>query len=191
MSGYTVGDPRDPGTDLGPLVSAAAMERVDGYIRQGVAEGARLVHGGPGRPAGLDTGYYARPSLFADVTSQMSIAQEEIFGPVLSVIGYGSQDEAIRIANDTPYGLHGAVWAADDARAAAVAARIRTGVVDINGGQFNPMAPFGGFKHSGIGRECGVAGLEGFLETMSVQYPDASAGLLGPRLRDTATGAAE
>jgi aldehyde dehydrogenase (NAD+) len=190
MAGYSVGDPRDPATDLGPLVSAVAMARVDGYIRQGVADGARLVFGGPGRPTGLDTGYYARPTLFGDVTSRMSIAQEEIFGPVLSVIGYGSVDEAVRIANDTPYGLHGAVWGADDAGAAAAAARIRTGVVDVNGGPFNPMAPFGGFKSSGVGRECGVAGLEGFLETKSMQYPDASAGLLGPRLRDTVPGAA-
>jgi aldehyde dehydrogenase (NAD+) len=149
---------------------------------------ARLVFGGPGRPTGLDTGYYARPTLFGDVTSRMSIAQEEIFGPVLSVIGYGSMDEAARIANDTPYGLHGAVWGADDTGAAA--ARIRTGVVDVNGGPFNPLALFGGFKRTGVGRECGVAGLEGFLETKPMQYSDASAGLLGPRLRDTVPGVA-
>jgi aldehyde dehydrogenase (NAD+)/betaine-aldehyde dehydrogenase len=184
MADYRIGDPRDPATDLGPLVSAAALERVRGYLQTGIDQGARLVAGGPERPDGLDRGYYVRPTLFGDVDNQMTIAREEIFGPVLSVIPYGgTDDDAIRIANDSPYGLHGAVWSADSDRAFRVARSIRTGLVDINGGPFNPLAPFGGVKQSGIGRECGVAGLEGFLETKSYQLPEGSAAPIGPQVR--------
>ncbi len=187
MDGYVTGDPRDPATDLGPLVSAAAHARVTGYIRRGAEEGgARLVHGGPDRPAGLDTGYYVRPTVFADVDPLTTIAQEEIFGPVLSVIPYDDEEQAVRIVNGTRYGLHGAVWSGDDARAQRVARRFRSGLVDVNGGQFNPAAPFGGFKQSGIGRECGTAGLESFLETKSMQLPQGEGGqVVGPRLRAT------
>ncbi|MDI9888813.1 aldehyde dehydrogenase family protein [Streptomyces sp. HNM0645] len=185
MDGYVTGDPRDPATDLGPLVSAAAHARVGEYIRRGETEGgARLVHGGAGRPDGLHTGYYVRPTIFADVDPRTSIGQEEIFGPVLCVIPYDDEDQAVRIVNGTRYGLHGAVWSGDDARAERVARRFRTGLVDVNGGAFNPAAPFGGFKQSGIGRECGAAGLEAFLETKSMQLPQASGGeVVGPRLR--------
>nr|WP_279354741.1 aldehyde dehydrogenase family protein [Frankia canadensis] len=190
MSGYVVGDPRDPATDLGPLVSAAARGRVNTHIRRGVAGGARLVRGGPDQPVGLDVGYYVRPTIFADVDPRSALGQEEIFGPVLCIMPYDSEDEAIRIVNDTRYGLHGAVWSGDGARAERVARRFRTGLVDINGGPFNPAAPFGGFKQSGIGRECGTAGLDGFLETKSLQLPRPSTGqTVGPRLKglETAT----
>jgi aldehyde dehydrogenase (NAD+)/betaine-aldehyde dehydrogenase len=187
MDGYVTGDPRDPATDLGPLVSAAAYARVGEYIRRGATEGgARLVHGGPGRPEGLTTGYYVRPTVFADVDPLSTIGQEEIFGPVLSVMPYDDEEQALRIVNGTRYGLHGAVWSADDARAERVARRFRTGLVDVNGGSFNPAAPFGGFKQSGIGRECGNAGLEAFLETKSMQLPQEQGGqVVGPRLRAT------
>lgn len=188
MDGYVTGDPRDPATDLGPLVSAVAHDRVTGYIRRGAAEGgARLVRGGPQRPAGLETGYYVQPTIFADVDPLTTIGQEEIFGPVLCVMPYDDEDEAVRIANGTRYGLHGAVWSGADGRAERIARRLRTGLVDVNGGQFNPAAPFGGFKQSGIGRECGTAGLEAFLETKSMQLPQGSGGqVVGPRLRATA-----
>jgi aldehyde dehydrogenase (NAD+)/betaine-aldehyde dehydrogenase len=182
---YKVGDPRDLSTDLGPLVSAAGFDRVDGYIRQGIAEGAQLAAGGPGRPEGLERGYYVRPTVFGAVNESMTIAREEIFGPVLSVIPYDGEDEAVRIANATPYGLHGAVWSADIERAQRVARRIRTGLVDINGGPFNILAPFGGFKQSGIGRECGIEGLDGFCEVKSLQLPEESVEPVGPRLRDS------
>ncbi|WP_307671541.1 aldehyde dehydrogenase family protein [Streptomyces sp. V2I9] len=187
MDGYVTGDPRDPATDLGPLVSAAAHARVTAYIRRGLTEGgARLVRGGPDRPDGLDTGYYVRPTIFADVDPLSTLAQEEIFGPVLSVIPYDDEEQAVRIVNGTRYGLHGAVWSGDDARAQRVARRFRSGLVDVNGGQFNPAAPFGGFKQSGIGRECGTAGLEAFLETKSIQLPQGPGGqVVGPRLRST------
>lgn len=188
MDGYVTGDPRDPATDLGPLVSAAAHARVTAYVRRGAEEGgARLVRGGPGRPDGLATGYYVRPTIFADVDPLTTIGQEEIFGPVLCVIPYDDEEQAVRIVNGTRYGLHGAVWSADDARAERVARRFRSGLVDVNGGQFNPAAPFGGFKQSGIGRECGTAGLESFLETKSMQLPQGRGGqVVGPRLRSTA-----
>ncbi|MER5220679.1 aldehyde dehydrogenase family protein [Streptomyces flaveus] len=192
MDGYVTGDPRDPSTDLGPLVSAAAHARVSDYIVRGASEGgARLVRGGTGRPAGLSTGYYVRPTIFADVDPLTTIGQEEIFGPVLCVIPYDDEDQAIRIVNGTRYGLHGAVWSGDDSRAERVARRFRTGLVDVNGGSFNPAAPFGGFKQSGIGRECGTAGLEAFLETKSMQLPQGSGDqVVGPRLRATAPTAA-
>ena len=183
---YQVGHPEDPDTDLGPLVSAALAERVRGYIRTGIEQGAQLAAGGPDRPAQYDRGHYVRPTVFGNVDPTMTIAQEEIFGPVLSVIPYEDEDDAIRIANGTPYGLHGAVWAGNTDRALSVARRIRTGLVDINGGPFNLLAPFGGFKQSGVGRECGVDGLESFLETKSLQLPEDSAALTGPRLRAVA-----
>ncbi|WEV24641.1 aldehyde dehydrogenase family protein [Streptomyces sp. 71268] len=166
---YVPGDPRDAETRLGPVVSAAQRDRVRGYIDRGVAEGARLVAGGPTAPEGLERGYYLRPTVFADVTPEMTIAQEEIFGPVLSILRYADVDEAVRIANDSAYGLAGAVWAADEAEAVAVARRLETGQVDINGGRFNPLAPFGGYKNSGVGRELGVHGLTEYLQTKSLQ----------------------
>jgi len=180
---YRVGPPDDPASDLGPLVSAALAQRVRGYIRSGIEQGAQLAAGGPDRPAEFDRGHYVRPTVFGNVDSSMTIAQEEIFGPVLSVMPYEDEDDAVRIANGTPYGLHGAVWAGSNDRAASVARRLRTGLVDLNGGPFNLLAPFGGFKQSGVGRECGVVGLEGFLETKSMQLPEDSAELTGPRLR--------
>ncbi|GAA5080682.1 aldehyde dehydrogenase (NAD+) [Thermocatellispora tengchongensis] len=164
---YTVGDPFDEGTRLGPLVSAAQRERVVRYINRGEEEGARLVTGGTERP--LERGYYVLPTVFAGVAPGMTIEQEEIFGPVLSIIPYTGEDEAVEIANGTPYGLSGAVWAGTEERAVALARRLRTGQVSINGGQFNPMAPFGGYKQSGIGRELGEYGLEEFLEIKSLQ----------------------
>ncbi len=167
--GYTVGDPNDETTRVGPLVSAAQRDRVRGYIEKGVSEGARVVTGGADAPAGLDRGYYVRPTIFADVAPDMTIAQEEIFGPVLSVIPYDDEDDALRIANDSSYGLSGAVWAGDDEKALAFAKRMRTGQVEVNGGRFNPMAPFGGYKQSGNGRELGRFGLEEFLEVKSLQ----------------------
>jgi aldehyde dehydrogenase (NAD+)/betaine-aldehyde dehydrogenase len=180
---YRVGSPRDPDTDLGPLISAAALERVRGYIRTGIAEGARLVAGGPDPVDGLDTGYYVRPTVFGGVAESMAIAREEIFGPVLSVLPYDGEEEAIRIANSTPYGLHGSVWSADQDRATALARRLRTGQVDVNGGPFNPLAPFGGMGLSGVGRECGVEGLEGFCEIKAMQFPTSSGEVTGPRIR--------
>lgn len=180
---YRVGDPLDPETDLGPLASAAASERVDNHIRTAIDEGAELICGGPGRPAGLERGHYARPTLFGSVRSDQAIARQEVFGPVLCVLPYSDEDEAAQIANDTEYGLHGAVWSSDTEYASRFARRIRTGVIDINGGDFNPIAPFGGVKQSGVGRECGVEGLAGFLETKSMQLPTDAAGPAGPRLR--------
>jgi len=161
---FTVGDPTSETTKLGPLISATQRERVRGYIRKGLDEGATLVTGGAEPPAGLDTGYYVRPTVFAHVNNGMTIAQEEIFGPVLCIIAYDNDDDAVRIANDTIYGLSGAVWSADAARAKAVARRLRTGQVTINGGRYNPLAPFGGYKQSGHGRELGKFGLEEYLQ---------------------------
>lgn len=167
--GYRLGDPLSEETNLGPLASAAQRERVQGYINQGVAEGARLVTGGAEPPDGLTQGYYVCPTVFSDVRPDMTIAQEEIFGPVLSIIPYDTEEEAIEIANGTVYGLAGGVWSADAERAQRVARRLRTGQVDINGASFNPFAPFGGYKQSGIGRELGRHGLEEYLETKSLQ----------------------
>jgi aldehyde dehydrogenase (NAD+) len=162
-----VGDPLDPTTRLGPLISATQRGRVEGYIAKGKQEGARVVLGG-GRPAGFDKGYYVEPTIFADVQSKMTIAQEEIFGPVLSVLPYDTEDDAVRIANDTIYGLAGGVWSADPDRAMRIARRMRTGQVDVNGGKYNPLAPFGGYKHSGIGRELGMFGLEEYFQIKSI-----------------------
>ncbi|MFE6803509.1 aldehyde dehydrogenase family protein [Streptomyces sp. NPDC057681] len=156
------------GDRIGPLVNAKQHARVRGYIEKGVAEGARLVAGGPEAPC--EQGYFVSPTVFADVTPEMTIAQEEIFGPVVSIIRYEDEDEALRIANGTVYGLAGAVWAADDAEAVAFARRMDTGQVDINGGRFNPLAPFGGYKQSGVGRELGAHGLSEYLQTKSLQF---------------------
>ncbi|MFI5619988.1 aldehyde dehydrogenase family protein [Streptomyces sp. NPDC051567] len=168
VAGYPTGDPRDPGTRLGPLVNAAQRDRVRAYIVRGIEEGARLVAGGPDAPHAR--GYFVAPTVFADVTPGMTIAQEEIFGPVLSILAYEDQDEALRIANGTVYGLGGAVWAADEETAVAFARRMETGQVDINGGRFNVLAPFGGHKRSGIGRELGPHGLAEYLQTKSLQF---------------------
>ncbi|MHC3389658.1 aldehyde dehydrogenase family protein [Streptomyces lavendulocolor] len=157
-----------PGDRVGPLVNAKQQERVRGYIEKGIAEGARLVAGGPEAP--LDKGYYVSPTVFADVTPDMTIAREEIFGPVVSILPYEDEDDALRIANGTVYGLAGAVWAADDETAVAFARRMETGQVDINGGRFNPLAPFGGYKQSGVGRELGAHGLTEYLQTKSLQF---------------------
>ena len=166
---YTPGDPFEPATRLGPLVSAAQCERVRGYIRRGVEEGAKLLTGGAEPPEGLERGYFVRPTVFSEVTPEMTIAQEEIFGPVLAIQPYEDVEDAVRIANSTPYGLAGGVWSADRERAIAVARRIRTGQVEVNGGAFNPLAPFGGFGLSGHGRENGRYGLEELLTTKSLQ----------------------
>ena len=167
---FTVGDPLAEATRLGPLSSRAQLERVRGYIRQGLQEGAELLAGGLEAPEGVPPGgYYVKPTVFGKVRNDMTIAREEIFGPVLSIIPYKDEEDAVRIANDTVYGLAGAVWSRDDARAQRVARRIRAGQVDVNGGAFNMNAPFGGFKQSGHGREAGVYGLEEFLEYKSLQ----------------------
>ena len=166
---FTPGDPFEATTRLGPLVSKAQQDRVRGYIEKGIEEGAKLLTGGAEQPEGLEKGYFVRPTVFSEVTNDMTIAQEEIFGPVLSIIAYDTEEEAVQIANDTIYGLAGAVWAGDQEHAKAVARQIRTGMVDVNGGGFNPMAPFGGFKQSGRGREAGKYGLEEFLEIKSMQ----------------------
>lgn len=166
---FKPGDPKADGTRLGPLISATQRERVRGYIQKGIEEGATLVTGGADAPAGLATGYFVQPTVFANVKNEMTIAQEEIFGPVLSIIPYDDDEDAVRIANDTVYGLAGGVWSSDPERAKRVARRLRTGQVDINGGKFNPLAPFGGYKQSGNGREFGKFGLEEFLEVKSMQ----------------------
>ena len=168
LAKLTVGDPFDPKTRLGPLVSAAQRDSVLGYIERGKQEGAEIVAGG-GRPSSLSKGFYVEPTVFANVRNQMDIAQEEIFGPVLAIIPYDSDDEAIRIANDSIYGLAGGVWGGTQERAMQVARRLRTGQVDVNGGRFNPMAPFGGYKKSGIGRELGPKALEEFYQMKAIQ----------------------
>ena len=170
-SDFTPGDPFERSTRLGPLVSAAQRERVRSYISGGVAEGATLLTGGVDPPEGLDKGFFVRPTVFSNVTPDMTIAQEEIFGPVLAILPYDTEDEAIGIANDSAYGLAGGVWGADLAHAESVARQLRTGQVDLNGGPFNPTAPFGGYKQSGFGRERGHYGLEEFLEVKSLQRP--------------------
>ncbi|MGW0466162.1 aldehyde dehydrogenase family protein [Streptomyces sp. NPDC003027] len=156
-----------PGERVGPLVNAKQQQRVLGYIRKGVEEGARIVAGGPEAPR--ETGYYVSPTVFADVTPDMTIAQEEIFGPVVSILRYEDEEEALAIANGTVYGLAGAVWGEQEA-AVAFARRMDTGQVDINGGRFNPLAPFGGYKQSGVGRELGAHGLAEYLQTKSLQF---------------------
>ncbi|MBB5872644.1 aldehyde dehydrogenase (NAD+) [Allocatelliglobosispora scoriae] len=168
MTGYTMGDPFDPATRVGPLVSAGQRDRVRGFIDTGLAEGARAVVGG------LDaevppSGYFVAPTLLADVSPDSTVAQEEIFGPVLSVLAFDDDDHAVQIANNSRYGLAGGVWSGDPDRATAVAKRLRTGAVDINGGAFNPLAPFGGYKQSGLGRELGHFGLEEFMQIKAIQ----------------------
>jgi len=167
---FTPGDPLSEATRLGPLSSQMQLERVRGYIKKGLAEGAELLTGGADAPEGVPAGgYYVKPTVFGRVKPGSTIEQEEIFGPVLSIVTYKDEEEAVRIANGTIYGLAGAVWSKDEQRAQKVARRIRAGQVDVNGGAFNMMAPFGGFKQSGHGREAGVYGLEEFLEYKSLQ----------------------
>jgi betaine-aldehyde dehydrogenase len=166
---FTLGDPFGDTARMGPLASAAQRDRVRDYIARGVADGADLLCGGAEAPEGLDVGYYVKPTMFGRVAPRSSIAQEEIFGPVLAIITYRDEDDAVAIANDSLYGLSGAVHSATDEHALAVARRLRTGQVDINGGSFNMYAPFGGYKQSGNGRELGSYGLEEFLEFKSLQ----------------------
>lgn len=168
--GFIPGDPQLDGTKFGPLVSAAQRDRVSGYIARGVSDGADILCGGLGMPEGIAKGYFAKPTVFGRVAAKSVIAQEEIFGPVLCIIPYSDEDEAVAIANDSIYGLAGAVWSADDARAESVARRLRTGQVDMNGGSFNLEAPFGGYKQSGIGREMGRFGMEEFLQHKALQF---------------------
>jgi aldehyde dehydrogenase (NAD+) len=166
---FKPGDPFEPDTTLGPLVSEGQRRQVREYIRKGTDEGAKLLTGGVEPPEGLERGYFVQPTVFSEVTPEMTIAQEEIFGPVLAIMPYEDENDAVRIANNTVYGLAGGVWSADREHAKAVALRIRTGQVEINGGAFNPLAPFGGYKQSGYGRELGRFGLEEFLQVKSLQ----------------------
>jgi aldehyde dehydrogenase (NAD+) len=166
--GLKVGNPREEGVQMGPVVSEAQFDKIQGLIQAGVDEGATLITGGPGRPDGLETGYYVKPTVFANVTNDMTIAREEIFGPVLSIIPYDSEDEAIEIANDTPYGLSSYVSCANQDTARRIASRLRTGMVHINGAFLDSAAPFGGYKQSGNGREWGHHGIDEFLELKSI-----------------------
>jgi aldehyde dehydrogenase (NAD+) len=168
MRNITVGDPADPKTAVGPMVSQKQYERVQAYIRKGIEQGAEVLVGGEGHPEGLEGGYFVKPTVFVNVTNDMAIAQEEIFGPVLSVIAYDSEDEAIQNANDSKYGLHAAVLGTDLQRARSVASHIRAGRVVINNMTDDPQAPWGGFKYSGVGREYGRYGIEAFLETRAI-----------------------
>ena len=170
-AGFTVGPADDEGSRLGPLVSQTQWDRVQGYIQAGIDEGATLVTGGTGKPEGLDAGYYVKPTVFSNVDNSMSIARDEIFGPVLSIIGYDNEEDAIRIANDSDYGLSGGVWSSDNDRALAVAKKLRTGEVDMNGSFLNTDAPFGGYKKSGNGRELGRFGLSEFVEAKQINLP--------------------
>src|ERR1700732_601556 len=168
MQAFPVGDPADPKTAVGPMVSQKQYDRVQSYIRKGIKEGAEVLVGGEGRPEGLEAGYFVKPTVFVNVKNDMTIAREEIFGPVLSVIAYDAEDDAIAIANDSRYGLHAAVLGTDLARARRVASRLRTGRVVINGMTDDPQAPWGGFQYSGVGREYGQYGIEAFLETRAI-----------------------
>ena len=170
VSQVKVGDPFDPSTTLGPLVSGVQRDRVRGYIEQGQAEGAKLIAGGAQAPDGLEKGYYVRPTVFSEVTPEMTVAREEIFGPVLVIQPYDDENDAVRIANATEYGLAGGVYSSDPERAIRIAKRLRTGQVSVNGGAFNPVAPFGGYKQSGNGREFGRLGLEEFMEVKALQF---------------------
>jgi aldehyde dehydrogenase (NAD+) len=168
MPAFPVGDPADPKTAVGPMVSQKQYEQIQAYIRRGIEEGAEVLVGGEGHPKGFEAGYFVKPTVFINVTNDMTIAREEIFGPVLSVIAYDSEDEAIRIANDSAYGLHAAVLGADLERAHRVASQIRSGRVVINNMTDDPQAPWGGFKYSGVGREYGRYGIEAFLEPRAI-----------------------
>src|SRR6202041_933799 len=168
MSAFRVGDPADPKTAVGPMVSQKQYEQVQSYIRKGIAEGAEVLVGGEGHPQGFEVGYFVKPTVFVNVKNDMTIAREEIFGPVLSVIAYDSEDDAIRIANESDYGLHAAVLGTDLGRARRVASQIRAGRVVINNMTDDPQAPWGGFKYSGVGREYGQYGIEAFLEPRAI-----------------------
>jgi len=168
MRDFTVGDPADPKVAVGPMISQKQYERVQSYIRKGIEEGAQVLVGGEGRPEGLEAGFFVKPTVFVNVKNDMTIAQEEIFGPVLSVIAYDTEDEAIRIANDSRYGLHASVIGTDLERARRVASQLRAGRVVINGMKDDPQAPWGGFKYSGVGREYGRYGIEAFVETRAI-----------------------
>jgi aldehyde dehydrogenase (NAD+) len=171
LAALPYGEPRDPGNMTGPIINRAQRDRIEGYIERGIAEGARLVMGGV-RPPQFEKGFWVQPTLFADVTNEMTIAREEIFGPVLVAIPYEDDDDAVRIANDSIFGLSGAVVSADRERAMSVARRIRTGTMSINGGLwYGHDVPFGGYKQSGMGREMGVAGFEEYLERKSFAEP--------------------
>src|SRR5580700_328078 len=171
MRNYTVGDPADPNIMVGPMVSQKQYERIESYIRKGIEEGAEVLVGGEGHPKGLEAGFFVKPTVFVNVRNNMTIAQEEIFGPVLSVIAYDSEDEAIRIANDSKYGLHSAVLGTDLDRARRVASQLQAGRVVINNMTDDPQAPWGGFKYSGVGREYGKYGIEAFLEPKAILEP--------------------
>jgi aldehyde dehydrogenase (NAD+) len=171
MHAFTVGDPADPKTGVGPMVSQKQYERVQSYIRKGIEEGAEVLVGGEGRPEGFEAGFYVKPTVFVNVKNDMTIAQEEIFGPVLSVIAYDSEEEAVRIANDSKYGLHSAVLGTDIQHARRVASQLRAGRVVINNMTDDPQAPWGGFKYSGVGREYGQYGIEAFLEPRAILEP--------------------
>jgi len=173
VNGLNVGDPGDPATDVGPLVAERQQERVEKYIALGQEEGARVVAGGNGRPAGIDKGWYVRPTVFADATNDMRIAREEIFGPVLTVIPFESVDDAVRIANDSDYGLAGSVWTGDVAQGLDVARRVRTGTYGVNQYTMDFVAPFGGYKASGLGREFGREGMDHYTEIKSIVSPAA------------------
>ena len=173
-AGVIVGDPASPTTTMGPVVSRIQYDRVQSYIQKGIAEGAKLLVGGPGRPEGIAKGYFVRPTIFSNVRNDMPIAREEIFGPVLAILPYKTEEEAIRVANDTPYGLAGYVWSQDNTHARRVASRIRAGQVAINGASGDWQTPFGGFKMSGNGREYGEYGLRDFLETKAMIGVDAA-----------------
>jgi acyl-CoA reductase-like NAD-dependent aldehyde dehydrogenase len=166
---FTPGEPMDPKTKLGPLASSRQRDRVRGLIETGIREGATLLTGGADTPSGFGRGYYVSATVFGDVDPDSTLAQEEIFGPVLSVIPFRDEDDALAIANNSRYGLHGAVWSANQDRALAFARQVRTGQIDVNGGAHNPLAPFGGYKQSGIGREMGRLGLDEFTEVKAIQ----------------------
>jgi aldehyde dehydrogenase (NAD+) len=172
--GVVVGDPMSEKTNIGPVVSKVQFERVEGYIAKGIAEGAKVVIGGSGRPEGLEKGYYVRPTIFSNVNNQMTIAREEIFGPVLCILPYETEEEAVQIANDTPYGLAAYVWSQDNLHARRIGSRIRAGQVTLNGASGTMNTPFGGFKASGNGREYGEFGLRDFLEVKAVIGVDAA-----------------
>jgi aldehyde dehydrogenase (NAD+) len=173
-STVVVGDPASAETTVGPVVSKLQFERVEGFIEKGIAEGGKLIAGGTGRPEGLSKGYFVKPTIFSDVRNDMTIAREEIFGPVLCILPYQTEEQAIQIANDTPYGLAAYVWSKDAVHARRVGSRIRAGQVALNGASGDMQTPFGGFKMSGNGREYGAHGLRDFLEVKAVIGVDAA-----------------